>query len=410
MTTTKERDLDAMKARATGLLAFAAICWVALHFAVPGFWTSLGRATAEAALVGGLADWFAITALFRHPLGLPIPHTAIIARNQARIGEGLGRFIRDHFLDPDELARRVRRRGAAAMLATWLGQRPNRASVAARLTATLPVLLQALDDRGVRRLFAEAIRDGLGRVDLAPIATNLLHQVADKRPFSPAIDRLVPALGGWLGDRRDSIAQIVGRQTGKWIPETIDARIAGLVVDGLRGWLDELRDPANPDRRMLEDWIAFELRVWAADDRIRTKLADARDMLAFSPAMEELAGSAWADLRARLEADAAAAEPRLAIEIDRALAHFADILAADKELQSRLDGLIERFLRDAIAPLRAGIAAHIERTVAEWDPETLTRRIEVETGRDLQFVRINGTLVGALIGALLFLASRALQG
>lgn len=400
----KREDMARMRRVATGLLILAAAVWIWTRTVPePSFWVLLARAAAEAAVIGGLADWFAVTALFRHPLGLPIPHTAIVPRNKDRIGQGLARFLRDNFLDPAILAERLRGRRLTLGLAAWLEQRPNRAALAARLTAATPALLGALDDSRLRRLLTDAVREGLSRADLRPMTRSLIQGVVDSRPFGQTIDGLIPVLAGWLTDHRASIAAIVGRQTGRWIPEAVDARIAGLVVEGLAGWLKELSDPTNPDRMRLEDWISAEIAGFAEGDRLGDLAARARRAISLSAAWEGLAGSAWADLRARIEADALKPDPRLAVEIDHALAGMAKALAADPELQARLDGVIERFLLDAIAPARSAIAGFVEKTVRSWDGKTLADRIELEAGRDLQFIRINGSIVGALVGAALHL-------
>ncbi len=394
---------------ATGLLALAAGLWAWTGTVnAPSQWVLLARAASEAAVIGGLADWFAVTALFRRPLGLPIPHTAIVPRNKDRIGQALARFLRDNFLDPVVLADRLRGRRLTLGVAGWLAQRPNRSALAARLTAATPALLGALDDSRLRRLLTDAIREGLSRADLKPMTQSLVHGIVESRPFGQTIDGLIPVLAGWLSAHRASIATIVGRQTGRWIPEAVDARIAGLVVDGLAGWLTELSDPANADRQRLEDWLSDEIAGFAEGDRLADLAMRARRAISLSAAWEALAGEAWADLRARIEADAAKPDPRLAVEIDHALAGVATALASDPALQARLDGVIERFLLDAIAPARAAIAGFVEKTVRSWDGETLANRIELEAGSDLQFIRINGSIVGALVGAALFLISQGL--
>jgi uncharacterized membrane-anchored protein YjiN (DUF445 family) len=389
---------------ATGLLVFAAGIWIWTRTIVdPSPWVLLVRAASEAAVIGGLADWFAVTALFRHPLGLPIPHTAIVPKNKDRIGQGLARFLRDNFLDPEILAERLRGRRLTLGLAGWMAQRPNRSALAARLTAATPALLGALDDSRLRRLLTDSVREGLSRADLRPITQSLIQGVVDSRPFGQTIDSLIPVLSGWLTAHRATIATVVGRQTGRWIPEAVDARVAGLVVEGLVGWLNELKDPSNPDRKRLEDWISNEIAGFAEGDRLSDLASRARRALSLSAAWEELAGSAWADLRARILADALKPEPRLALEIDRALEGISTALAGDPQLQARLDGIIERFLLDAIAPARSAIAGFVEKTVRSWDGKTLADRIELEAGRDLQFIRINGSIVGALAGAALHL-------
>ena len=400
----KQGDLNRMRRVATGLLVVAAAIWISTRMVPdPSFWVLLIRAASEAAVIGGLADWFAVTALFRHPMGLPIPHTALVPRNKDRIAQALARFLRDNFLDPAVLADRLKGRRLTLGVSQWLGQRPNRAALAARLTAATPAILGALDDSRVRGLLTAAVRDGLARADLKPMTRSLIQGVVDSRPFGQTIDGLIPVLAEWLSTHRASIAAIVGRQTGRWIPETVDARIAGLIVDGLGGWLNDLSDPANPDRHRLEDWLTNEVAGFAEGDRLADLAARARRAISLSAAWEGLAGAAWSDLRARIEADAAKPDSRLTMEIDHALAGIAATLASDEALQARLDGVIERFLLDAIAPARQGIAGFVEKTVRSWDGETLARRIELEAGRDLQFIRINGSLVGALVGAGLFL-------
>ena len=378
---------------ASGLLVLVALLWLAT-FVLPnvGWPLALARAGSDAALVGGLADWFAVTALFRHPLGLPIPHTAIIPRRKDELGRGLARFIETNFLAPDLLAAKLRSLGLANRLAAWLQRPAASAALAARLMALLPWAVDAMRDPNVRGFFRTALYQRLRATDAAPLIGRVLAAVTAGGQHSQVLDQLVGGLREWLAVQTPSVHAIVDGKSRWWVPRRIDRYIADNLLAGVDEKLAELATPGTAARADLASrWDQWIDRLqndpeWA--ERLRAVI----DRLLADPAVQKWLEQVWDDLRDWL------ADPGFALEsgLAGALRSLGAALAADAGMQARLDARLE-------ALHRALIGAFIAETVARWDGRDAATRLEAAVGRDLQFIRINGTVVGALVGMALWL-------
>jgi len=390
---------------ATGLLGVAALALAATHFTPleGGFWLGLARAGAEAALVGGLADWFAVTALFRRPLGLPIPHTALVPRNKDRIGEGLAAFVERNFLDPDLVAGKLRSLRLAERLARWLGQRRTAEMLAGRVVAALPFALEAVEDRTLRDFVRNALRDQLAQVDLAPLLARVLGVLRAQGHHHRLFDQGLRIARRLLAEHEQRIYEAVSHKTPWWAPRTVDRRIAEAIVAGVLELLDDMARPGHEARGRLDAALDDLIARLETSERSREAVAAIKAQVLDNPAVQDYLGSLWDAFRGALLADARADESRLRAALADGLAALGRALGADPAMQARLDRRLELFAVGALAPFRAEIGAFIVEVVKGWDGRTLADRLELEVGRDLQYIRINGTVVGALVGCALYL-------
>ncbi len=408
-TLAKRRALARRRRLASGLLLLAAGVFIATQFMPNSFGVRLADAASEAALVGGLADWFAVTAIFRRPLGLPIPHTALIPKRKDAIGEALAAFVRDRFLAPDLVVARLRQNNRALQIAEWLRSATAASFVAERVAALLPMLLEASDSPATRRRLLALIQQTLGRVDPAPLFGAAIDGLIASGRHLLLIDMGVELARASLVTLEPIFLTNVASRTGRFFPAYFDRKIADGLMSGLRHWLDAIATPASQERAEVEAWLRQSLESLRYAPGYPALLSELRLAFFENPALQTLLTSAIDELRHEIEADLGAPEPQLPKVLARGTERLGAALAESPELQGYLNGALERLVTDYIAPWRSAISQFIADVVASWDTATIVDVIELEAGSDLQFVRINGTVVGALIGILLFLIARTLS-
>lgn len=401
----KRRALLRQRRLATGLLLIAMALFIIMQFLPHQFAVRLISAAAEAALVGGFADWFAVTALFRRPLGLPIPHTALIRTQKDRIGRSLGNFVRDRFLDPDLVLQRLRARNRALQLASWLMSETAGEFVAVRVVALLPVVLKTADDDAVLRFFGELARDGMRRLDVAPLANAAVTRLLESGRHMEVVDALSRLAEPALEGMQDTIIERVGEQTGRFFPIYFDRKIGRAIVRGVRAWLTEIRSANSTERHELDGWIRRILAEFGSSENCAQLLEEARAAIAANPALHQVLAAVWDELKREIAADLTRARPQSAIVTARIIRTAGELLRENRQLQDYVNAALERLIVDYIAPWREQISDFIADVVAGWDAKTVSDLIELEVGRELQFVRINGTVIGALVGTALFLLS-----
>lgn len=387
---------------ATGLLVACAVLLVASTWAMrqlhPGFaWV---QAFAEAALVGGLADWFAVTALFRRPLGLPIPHTAIIPRSKDRIGDALATFIRDNFLQPRVVIARLERLDAAGMAATWL----RRPAAEGRVRRNAVDLLRPLASGPAADVVARAVRDRAGAalrgMKVAPLAGQMLAALLAAGRHRPLFDSGVAWAARVLDDQESMVRAMIGERT-NWILRLagLDERVADAIVAGLRRLLNEIAtDEHHPVREAADRALgnlAFDLQHLAETRAKAERLwSELLDNPAVASWIDGLLGQAREGLAGLIGGDAPA---RLSIAI-------AESLENDPALAAAVNALARRGVAGAVARHGDQIVALVSDTIRSWDATTVTDKLENAVGRDLQYIRLNGTLIGGLIGVALHAA------
>ncbi|HZB92497.1 MAG TPA: DUF445 domain-containing protein [Stellaceae bacterium] len=411
LTDAERRQRHALRrnqALASGLLVAAIVAFGATHLSpAPGFWVLLLRAGAEAAVVGGLADWFAVTALFRHPLGLPIPHTAIVPRSKDRIGAGLGNFVERYFLAPEIIAARLRRLELGRRFAGWLGEHENAIGAADQIVELLPYVINSLGDPMVRDFVARSFGEQLKEVDLAPIAGRLITLFTASSQYDALFDRALDAAQAALADNADRIFAIVEERSRWWVPKTVNRQIATALITGIEEVLAELRLPDSDARERCRAAIEdFAAGLVASPER-RRRFDEAKNRLIEHPQVEAWLGSVWDELRRLFLADIAAPASRSREAARTAMLSLGQTLARDLEMQARLDATLEHAAL-AVVPWRGQIGGLINEVVRSWDARTVTRRLELAIGSDLQYIRMNGTLVGACVGCALYLVSHYL--
>jgi len=407
---------DPDPARATRRLATAMLVGMAGVFAVSAHfggrapaWSWL-RAFSEAAMVGGLADWFAVSALFRRPLGLPIPHTGLIPANKDRIADSMASFLRENFLTPSVVARRLRALDMAAALGRFLSApaRDGGSRLREGVAQALGEVLRALDDEKLGALIRSGLRGQLEKIELAPLAGQLLGAALAEGRHLPLLEAALHRAGRALEANEALLRAKISEHAGGVMRWTgLDARVASAVLDGLYRLLAEcIVDPDHPLRRQMEEGIARLADELMHDAAMQARVARLQAEALANPAM-----AAWMD---RLGASARAALHRAASDPERALAgklgaglgNFGEALQSD----ARLAKVVNRVVRRALVGLAnrhgAGIVTLVSETVRRWDARTVSRRIEAIVGRDLQYIRMNGTLVGGLVGVGLHAVER----
>lgn len=402
-----------MKRVALLLLVGAAVLYVAalvLESRVSWPWLGYVRATAEAALVGGLADWFAVTALFRHPLGIPIPHTAIIPARKDRIGQALGNFVQQHFLSREVVtvklgALRLGERGAR-----WIADPEHSRAVTRAAAHALAAGAAVLRDEDVQAFIDRTAGERIRTVRVGPILGRVLRLVTAGGRHQELLDEAL-RLAARLADENDEvIREKVSEQTPWWIPGILDEKISNRVVDGIGRTLMEVSaDPNHPLRQR------FDEAVTSFIDRLQTSPAtiaraeELKSELMLHPAVREFSASLWTDIKARLVSYAARPGNAPTGRVEIAIADFAGAVLADPVLAAKITSWMDDAILAVVEAARPEISQLIAQTVSAWDPDETSRRIELQIGRDLQFVRVNGTIVGALVGLILYSIARALH-
>jgi uncharacterized membrane-anchored protein YjiN (DUF445 family) len=405
----QRRLLQRNRRLATGLLLFAATMFAILRFVPePGFWVELARAASEAAIVGALADWFAVTALFRRPLGLPIPHTAIIPNNKDRIGDGLGSFVERNFLEPSLVAAKLRSIDPASRIVVWLNAPGTVEGLAARLTATLPTLIQSVEDRELRDFFGKALGEQLRGTEISPLLGKVLGVLVSSGQHQPLLERMVAWALTLMDRSQGRLESMVGQRSGWWIPKAIDRRVARKIGQGAQEFLTELLDPASITRIRMELAIEDLARDLQDDPDTRAQVEAAKGQLLDRPEIQIWLAGLWDELRNITLDDLARPDGKTREALTTGLQSLAMALAADAAMRARLNASVERLALDMVSPWRRGIGRFIAEVVHGWDARTVSDRVETAVGSDLQYVRISGTIVAALVGSALFLLAQVI--
>ena len=411
-TPASERDraraaaLRRIKLAATGLLLLTAgLFLVARHFEGAHWAWGYVASFAAAATVGGLADWYAVVALFRRPLGLPIPHTAIVPRNHLRIADTLGEFIETNFLAPGPVEARLREVDFAALIADWLSDRERSAALAGFVVRLLPQSLGAMEQSGLRDFLGRRLLAELERVRLAPLAAGILSTVMEKGRHQRVLDELLSALEKLLTDEptlesfRDKIR--------KELPSVFalfsaDAYLLRRIVASTGAFLQEARaDRHHPLRREFDGFVtAFIDRLRTSDDFARRAEALKRDLLA-RPEMAKLADGAWDSLRTFLDQDARSPDSRVRLHLESMLVDVGGQLARDPALRGEINRGMVVVLAEFVQSQKSGVGRFIADQVKSWDIDRLVERVEVTVGADLQYIRFNGAIIGGLAGLAL---------
>ena len=399
-----------MKRAATGLLVVMAALFAVTRVLEPTYpWLGVVKAFAEAAMVGGLADWFAVTALFRHPLGLPIPHTAIIPRNKDRIGEALANFINENFLIPSVVARRMRNIDVAGAAGRFLrapaaeGTRIRHG--ASRLIADI---FEGLDDERLGGIVKSAIAARIEKMEVAPVIGHALASAINEDRHVPMLEAAIRWMARALDANEELIRDMVHKKA-NWVLKLagLDAKLADAILDGLRKLTTEMStDPAHPVRIKVEEALAQLANDLQTNPEARAKVEDMKAQLLANRSVALWIDTIWQKGREAIIRAARNPDAAMAGRLGEVLSSMGNSLEQDPRIRSAINQFVRRAAAGMAQSYGSSIVKLVSETIRGWDARTVTGRLEAAVGRDLQYIRINGTLVGGLVGV----AIHALDG
>jgi uncharacterized membrane-anchored protein YjiN (DUF445 family) len=391
-----------MKVAATGLLLVMAVTFVVTRWLQPQYpWLGYMKAFAEAAMVGGLADWFAVTALFRHPLGLPIPHTAIIPRNKDRIGEALAHFINENFLVPSVVARRMRNIDVAGAAGRFLrapaaeGTRIRQG--ASRLIADI---FEGLDDERLGGLVKSAAAARIQKMEVAPLLGHALASAINEDRHVPMLEAAIRWMARALDANEELIRQMVHKKA-NWALKLagLDAKLADAILDGLRKLTAEMStDPAHPVRQKVEEALAQLANDLQTKPETRAKVEEMKEQLLANRSVALWIDTLWQKGREAIIRAARNPDAAMAGRLGEVLKSMGQSLEQDQRIRSAINQFVRRAAAGMAQSYGSSIVKLVSETIRGWDARTVTARLESAVGRDLQYIRINGTLVGGLVG------------
>jgi uncharacterized membrane-anchored protein YjiN (DUF445 family) len=396
----RRRDLRRMKVLATALLAVAALGY-ALTLRRDG-WLGFVNAACEAAMVGAVADWFAVTALFRHPLGLPVPHTALIPTRKDALGRSLQEFVATHFLAPDVVRGRVAAVGVGRRAGVWLSDPDHAERVAGELAGMSRGLLRLTEDERVVGVLEQVVLRPMLQRPLAPPAGRLLEQIVTDGAHHRLLDVIADEVHDWLLRHEEVVTTLVRDRAPAWTPAWVDERVAGRTYHEMLRWAADIRaDPRHRVRIAADDVLLGLAKNLQSDPQTQQRAMAVQLRVLEGPALREAVASLWATARSVLDEATRTESSDLRRRLVAGVSSFGHRLAADSALQETVDRYAQDAAGHLVTSYRDEVATVISETIERWDGREASRRIELHVGRDLQFIRINGTVVGGLVGVLI---------
>lgn len=407
-TATRATERDRVKRVATGLLVAMTVVFVVATIVERDHgWATLVRVTAEASMVGALADWFAVTALFRHPLGIPIPHTAIIPRRKNQIGRALGGFIQTSFLTKQNVTERVRNAGLAARLGVWLDEPGNVTQAARQVTEGLAAIVVSLDDEQLAPALRDVAIERIRGLELASLASLVVAGATAKGRHQDLVDGLLPVIDRAIDANREALMVAVERSSPRWVPRAVDQHLLDRAIVGAHQFIaDVAADRSHPFRTHVDTLAAELVERLRTDPGLATKADELKEELLASPAVQHYLDGLWEGAKDSIVDQAGDPTSALRRRVETSIAGFGEALRGDPDLQHRLDVWAERIVGELADRFQGQISELVMSTVERWDAAETAQKLEELIGRDLQFIRINGTVVGGLAGLTIYLVSR----
>ncbi|WP_345411994.1 DUF445 domain-containing protein [Pseudonocardia xishanensis] len=399
-----------MKMVATGFLLGATVVffvmrYLELHQAQA--WAGYVRAAAEAGMVGALADWFAVTALFRHPLGIPIPHTAIIPRKKDTIGDSLGDFVGENFLSEEVVRDKLGRVEVSNRVGTWIAQRENAERVTAELATAARGIVTVLKDDVVQDLIEQVLVRKLLEKEVGPPLGKLLEGVLTDGAHRHLVDLVCDRAYDWVTANQEMVMRVVHDRAPMWTPRFLDDMMADKLFTEIQGYAWAVKtDPEHPLRHAVDRFLEEFAKDLQSDPKTIARAEQVKVQVVEHPDVQKFIGQAWGVAKGMILDAAADPSSELRGRVRDGLMALGARMAEDVELRSRLDGWLADAAGYVVRHYRGEITTLITDTVAKWDAEETSRKIELQVGRDLQFIRINGTVVGALAGLVIYTVSQ----
>ena len=399
----RTRRLAAARRRATALLAAVTVLFLTVTAAgVHGTFLGYLQAGAEAAMVGGVADWFAVTALFRRPLGLPIPHTALIVERKDQFAATLGQFVQENFLNADVLAERIRSARLVPRLAAWLAEPANAARFAGHAADLVVTVAEALRDEDVQRVLTAELNRAINTVQVAPLAGRVLRVIIAEGQHTELLNSAVSTADRYLAEHHEELCERFEVEAPRWVPNAVYRRIFDRLYTRLRQRLQAVAaDPDDETRRQLEAWIAGLPERLETSPELRERGERLKHDVLGSAGLRDWSSSLWQKAKETLRTQAADPESELRRRLAEALAATGRRLGSDRRLAGGLERMVESGVRALADQFHDEFAGLVTGTIERWDAAETSSQLELLLGRDLQFIRINGTVVGAGVGLAL---------
>lgn len=404
--------LRRMKVVALGFLVGATVIfllctWAQSRGAAP--WVGYVRAAAEAGMVGALADWFAVTALFKHPLGIPIPHTAIIKRKKDQLGEGLGTFVRENFMSPEVVEAKLRGAEVAGRMGKWLSDSSHAERVAAEASTVLRVLVEMLRDEDIQHVLDRMIVKRIAEPQWGPPIGRVLASLLAEGRQEALIQLLADRAFEWSLNSGEVIERVIERDSPTWTPRWVDHLVGDRIHRELMDFTDKVR--RNPDHELRRSATKFLFEF--ADDLQHDKATidraeNVKDQIMARDEVARAAETAWSAAKRILLESVDDPSSALRARIADSVVHIGESLRDDADLRDKVDNWIVRAAQHLVTQYGTEITAIITETIERWDADEASRRIELHVGRDLQFIRINGTVVGSLAGLAIYSIAQVL--
>ena len=392
-----------MKVVALSFLLGALVVYLVTKIVGAHGWLGYVNAAAEAGMVGGLADWFAVTALFKHPLGIPIPHTAIIKRKKAQLGEGLGSFVRENFMSPEVIETKIREADVASRTGKWLADTRNAERVAAEASTVLRVVVEMLRDDDVQQVLDKMIVKRIAQPQWGPPVGRVLSSLLEEHRQEALLQLLADRAFEWSLGADEIIERVIERDSPTWTPRWVDGLVGDRIHRELMDFTDKVR--RNPDHELRRSATKFLFEF--ADDLQNDEATIARaekvkDQVMARDEVTRAAETAWTTAKRIFMESVDDPTSTLRTRIADSVVHIGESLRDDANLRDKVDNWIVRAAQHLVSQYGTEITAIITETIERWDADEASRRIELHVGRDLQFIRINGTVVGSIAGLIIF--------
>lgn len=410
----KIRELRRMKLLALGFLVGAAIVFVItrrMESTDAPAWVGFARAAAEAGMVGGIADWFAVTALFRHPLGIPVPHTAIIPKRKDAIAASLSNFVGDNFLNEEVVREKISHAGISGRVGTWLSEPENAEKITAELSSAVAWVTSLGDDDKISEFIEETFRRVARDFDVSvPLAT-IIDSIVENQAHVPAMDLVAEAIEHHLFSDPQRARGWFDAQLPQWLPGFVNERAGEWIYDRLIQWVDEVRtDHDHPIRLWLERGLADLSQQMRTSPDFQARVNEVKMQLVDRAEIRHTVSDLWLTAKRTLNNDAQDANSPLRVKATEFLVSMGSSLRSDEQIRQTLDFAIENVAAHVVNSYRDEIAGIITDTIARWDAGDTSRKIELQVGKDLQFIRVNGTVVGALAGVVIYGIGQLISG
>ena len=408
-TAERQAEISRMRIIATALLGVMfGIYVIASAYAPQWPWLAYPKAFTEAAMVGACADWFAIVALFRHPFGIPIPHTAIVPRHKKQVAESFGEFISQNFLAPTIITARLQTVDAAGWIARWLNDPENTKKVAARLPGLLPLALNLLKEEQLRRFSRDMIHQGIDSIAAGPLTARVVSVLIEHDQHNAAFDLMIDSAWKFVKDHQNSIRNRVSQNSAKWLPNWVDNKVTDAFLTELMDALTAARKPDHPWRTEFRGWIAKLAFRLAHDQQMIDQCERIKSDVLHNSVVDGYLDWLGEEVEYKVQTELASPDGILSHGLEHALTVLGNWLESDDRIRQMINHWAQQLVLSTIVPNREEIGHFVTEVVERWDTKTLVDKLELRVGKDLQYIRVNGTLVGGLVGLIIYTVSKML--